>query len=440
MADITYIEARHTSTAGTLLVLAAGVTLFAVVVSVAQRGSGGRTPPPPPRTPESLSCPLVYAWDGSGWRLESGTFGGAVAPALARTELDVLDHVVTEDGFLRLKVANQLPETDHVDAIAVLAVDHDPDVAIAVGQDGRVHTVERLHAPFAAVDADGRDVLARVGARDDWGWESALRIRDTGTPRDLRDGIVLSFPREPGVTTARLVIDARATAWAAFMMTEYLEAHGHALDQWFTALAADPARAAAFRERMARDAFLRVSVLTAGGWQVRGLAWDAPPELVRRQAVPLDLTGVHGDSVRVRLDAPPSFWLIDHVAITYGADRDIAVQRLPPEPVRPADEFAVTLLAHADGRHLVLERGDEIELRFRPPGVTPGRARTYLVEATGWYRIHTSGTGSPQRALLERLDTEPDAIARLAIERMNDALAGLAADPASRSRSVPAPQ
>jgi len=37
------------------------------------------------------SCPFVYSWDGYGWRLDSGTFGGAITRGLAHTDLDNLD-------------------------------------------------------------------------------------------------------------------------------------------------------------------------------------------------------------------------------------------------------------------------------------------------------------------------------------------------------------
>src|SRR5947199_3187109 len=52
------------------------------------------------------SCPLVYSWDGHGWKLDSGTFGGAIVRSLARTDVDNLDFVRPEHGMIRLQLAN----------------------------------------------------------------------------------------------------------------------------------------------------------------------------------------------------------------------------------------------------------------------------------------------------------------------------------------------
>lgn len=64
---------------------------------------------------QTYSCPLVYSWDGQRWRLDSGTFGGAIMPALARTEVDNLLHAVPVGDSLRLRITNELNETDHLD-------------------------------------------------------------------------------------------------------------------------------------------------------------------------------------------------------------------------------------------------------------------------------------------------------------------------------------
>ena len=42
---------------------------------------------------------------------------------------------------MRLKLANQLNETDYVDALAVLAVDLDSGFTVAPDASGRLHTV-----------------------------------------------------------------------------------------------------------------------------------------------------------------------------------------------------------------------------------------------------------------------------------------------------------
>jgi hypothetical protein len=138
---------------------------------------------------EICSCPFVYSWDGKAWRLDSGTFGGAITRGAARTDVDNLIYATPTDGVLRLKLANELNETDYVDALSVLAVDHAGTVTVAPDGNGRLHTIGESTLPTRAVDFRGRDMLARIAAPDGVSWESAVTGRDTSRLEDVRDGL-----------------------------------------------------------------------------------------------------------------------------------------------------------------------------------------------------------------------------------------------------------
>src|SRR5262245_47893658 len=93
--QITKLEARRFSGTKTLfLVVGVGATVALVAAAIAldnwngplgdcctSGGSGDGT----------YSCPLIFSWDGKGWWLDSGTYAGAITPALARTDVDNLD-------------------------------------------------------------------------------------------------------------------------------------------------------------------------------------------------------------------------------------------------------------------------------------------------------------------------------------------------------------
>ena len=197
LSDIQQVEFRQLNAAKTTaLVLGLGLT-FAVIIAAASYDPGGGW------TSSGggdccASCPHVYSWDGSHWRLDSGTFGGAIARGLERTDVDNLDFAAPEDGVLRLRLANELQETDYVDALAVLAVDHAADVTVAPDGRGALHTLGALAAPLSARDFRGHDALARVRAADGWSWESNPSGRDTAVAADLRDGLELTFLRPAG--------------------------------------------------------------------------------------------------------------------------------------------------------------------------------------------------------------------------------------------------
>jgi hypothetical protein len=243
LPDVLQIKVRHFDAGKSLLAVAAvagAVTLVAVAAS-------DNPSPPPPSSGGGCgssgclySCPLVYSWDGHRYRLDSGTFGGAVVRALQRTDLDNLDYARADNGVLRLKVANELNETDHLDAIRVLAVDHARGVVVAPDAVGRVHAFRAPHPAIRAVDFRGRDVLARVSALDGRFWLSDPTNRDSARVADVRDGVELSFVRPAGAGQAHLVVDANDTQWATILVGQWIAAHGAGTEAWYDSLNADP--------------------------------------------------------------------------------------------------------------------------------------------------------------------------------------------------------
>lgn len=424
LEDVRQLEVRKTDALATVLLIAG---LGATAIAIAADRPEEPAPPPTTTYGTGTSCPLVYSWGGEAWRLDSGTFGGAFLLPLARTDVDNLAFARVPDGELRLKLANELAETDHVDALSVLAVDHEPGVLIAPDGAGTLHAFSALSKPLSAHDYRGRDALARVVEADGWSWESSPSRRDTAQVADLRDGLELVFARPNGAPAARLLLDGNNTPWSAYLIQEYVRLHGHQADAWYDSLNADPSRAARLGAKFAAEGFLTVSVWTADRWAPQGLIWEAGPEVAKRQALALDLSEVDGDVLRIRLESNPSFWLIDRVAIDYSREPSFSVRELQAQTASDAAGRDVrSLLGAADGEHYVLEPGDYAELEFRVPPVPDGLARSYVLRSSGWYRIHSPGIGEPDAHTLARIENEPLAIARLSVARLNDALVQLA--------------
>lgn len=423
--NVGLVEVSRPNPLGTIALVAAGIGIAGLIVAAASSQNGGGNsalPPPPP--PES--CPLVYSWDGETWRLDSGTFGGAITRGAARTDLDNLLYARPNDGRLRLKLANELAETDHVDALSVLVIDHDPEVTVAPDGAGKVHTLGPLQTPLFANDFRGRDVLARVDRLDDMNWESDPLGRDHEVAADVRAGLELTFMRPSGVDAGKLVVDGRNTSWAAYMLTEFVAAHGSATAAWYDSLDTQPQLMQQFGSVAARTGFLGVSVQTANGWEQQGYIWEAGPEIIKRQVFSLDLSRVGGDTVRVRLESAPSFWYIDQVAVDFAETRPFTTREINiANAIDHTGRDVRHLLAEIDGAEFVMETGDYAELDFDLPPVAPGKVRSFVLSSTGWYRVHTDETASPQVTLLADLLSDRDAASRIAVTRMNEALRAL---------------
>jgi len=432
LADVEGLEVERYSAGRTgLLIAAVGATALAVAAAVV--ANSAPEPPPPPANPcgvmgcGSISCPLVYSWDGARWRLDSGTFGGAITRGLQRTDVDNLDYATPRDGTLRLRVANELAETDYLDALTVLAVDADSGFAVAPDPRGGLHTLGALAAPVSAREFRGGDALARVRDADGWNWESGPSGRDTARAADLRDGLVLAFVRPNGAARGHLVLDGNSSSWSALLLEEFVRAHGSATQAWYDSLDVQPALARATGARLAREAFLAAALRTGETWTPLGIFWEAGPEVVKRQVLDLDLSGVVGDTVVVRLESAPSFWLVDRVALDFTADRPVVVHELPLVSAHDsAGRDVAPLLAAADDHYFIMANGDGAELLLRVPERPAGTSRTFLLRTTGWYRVDTPNVGVPNVAEIDALGRDPLAISRASVARFNAALVRLA--------------
>jgi len=424
LSDIRSVEVREFSSGRTvLLIVGLGLTIAAIALGI----EAGNELNDMSSMPQS-SCPLLYSWDGSAWRLDSGTYGGAIQQPLARTDVDNLEHATATDGLLKLRLTDEASETEFVDAVSVTAVDHAPNVQVAPDGRGILHAYEAPALPIRARDFGGRDATARVVALDGWSWESLLRQRDLNDPAELQDGLEVEFARPAGDGAACLVLDAHDTPWVANLVATYARAHGREEPAWQEDARAHPADARREMARLMADGMLEASIWTEGGWQRLGAFWEAGPEVVKRQVLPIDLTHAAGKTVRVRLSAIPSFWLIDQVALATLSSGSLTATELSLTSASDSTRHDLrTLLADVDGREYLMKTGSNAELKFRVPPVPQGKARTYLARTTGWYRIDCDTTRVPDRALLDRVALDTGSAAHISIEMMNAALRAMAA-------------
>ncbi len=375
------------------------------------------------------SCPLFYSFDGSRYVLDAEPLGGAIFAAAQRTDVARLDHLAEVGGRYRLQLRNEQQEIDHVDAVALRVVDHAQGVEIVPDAAGGHYAVRTAHAPLAgrAVSSSASDrregrVAALVAAADGDAWVSDWWGHDTAAERVPRDGVELDFSRPRSAASALLVARVGATAMAQRVLNDVLALHGRELGRFYASLEAEPSAREAFERAREREVLPTVRVFDGSGWRVAGQLRDLPSLVRREQALPLDLRGVTGDVVRIRIDGPPGLFEIDRAVVSYDAELAAVETRLGP--VRATEDSGrdvLSLLREADGRrHSLRPHLDGVTLEFEAPPRRTGLARSVLVEAAGYYNVIVRAEGEPQREAFERLLTEPGAVARFALDRMSE--------------------
>lgn len=366
------------------------------------------------------SCPFVYSWDGAQYVFDAEPYGGATTRGLERDDWAALERLRPVNGEYRLMVTNEVNETQYTNAMELLVVDHPAGVRVVPDEHGGLHTLAALQPPRAARDRDGRDLLRWLERTDRLIWEPAAVPDAAG---NLRQQVTLTFPKPAGATTAKLVANVATGLWGSHMIRAMLELWGRDVTAYYAALdGRQSARDSLLAWNLREELFaLKVSVEEPTGWQVRGILPGGGPFIAEDRVVPLDVSRVTGDSVRIRLNPPLGFWALNSFAMDFGASGAVRVDTLPLVEARDSAGSVRAELATADTSYYAMpNKGDHAYLTFRAPAERPGLERTVFLHSRGYYRLHLDAAGAADTAALRRITLEPGAVARLAVERFGE--------------------
>ncbi|MCG6872322.1 MAG: FG-GAP-like repeat-containing protein [Gammaproteobacteria bacterium] len=366
------------------------------------------------------SCPVLFAWDGEGYRFVSDILGvGGIGFLLAPghyAEPRPWEFLLLPDGLLQarggrylLKVSEPMEETAYLDSLRLHAFDLPagwqlvPDERMATGEPAPTgeplfyQTASELR-PRQATNDRGEDLLATLAHQDG-------RAAPPG-PRDPRflgrlaadHVLTLEFDRPLDAGAGRPVLVA--DGWVEYPYAQTL----------FAAWQAGAAYRPPTLQARGRD----------GEWRLVHAHFGYPAGMPRRMALPLDAlpagtTGlrllgnleIYWDRIRVvyaqtpptheeqvlapiRAEVRAAGYPLRHTGAQRRPDFDYA-RRAPVWDARylagdyTAFGEATALVTNTDDALAIIGSGEELHLEFSagtPPA--PGRQRHFVLEARGW--------------------------------------------------------
>jgi hypothetical protein len=366
----------------------------------------------------SGSCPRVYSFDGEGWQLDSGTYGSAFFEAQQQTDHDLLDRLVAIDGSYRLRLQNELDETEHVDALRLTVVDHPAGSEVVPAPDGELISFVSPRAPTEAVDLRAVDALEQITARDGHLWQSDLAGRDPSREEDTRDGLRMSFDKPPGARAMKLLLTGMSTRSASNIVAHVMALYGDELPALYDRLNGSAVARALLRRLIVEVGLLSVWVRTPSGWSQRGVFEAAGNEIAKSQALRIATDDILGDHVEVRIESAVGMWMVDQVAADFSPDVPLTVRRLAAGRAVAHDGRDVSaILARIDGQRLSSERGEWAELTFAaPPAPHQGLRRSIVIDTSGYDTLHVASAAEPDPAEAQALMLSPMATSRRVLE------------------------
>ena len=370
------------------------------------------------------SCPFIYSWDGEQWVFDAEPYGGATTKGLERADFSELENLVAVDGEYRLRITNEVNETQYTNLLELWAVHHPAGTRVVADEFGTLYTMREPVQVSSAVDASGKDLRPWLAATDNRVWEHEAVPTSTG---DLRQDLILTFPRPEGATEARLLANVATGGWGSHMIREFYEMRGTGLEAFYEGIdTSTRARQELLLWNFREELFtLQIQVEEPTGWQVRGLLPGGGPFIFEDRVVPLDISRVEGDEVRIRIRPPVGFWGLNSFQMDFGSDEPMQVEKLALTMARTSDgeDVLPSLRAVDDTYYAMPEPGNWAELRFSAVDPPAGLEQTFILSSQGYYRLHLSADQTPDLDAIREIETVPDAPVRKAVESYAAAMA-----------------
>jgi hypothetical protein len=274
-----------------------------------------------------------------------------------------------------------------------------------------------------AIDFSGVNVLDLVKAKDDRFWMSNPFGLDPESKAQARDGLILEFTRPKGAEFVKLAFNVQNTLWAAYLQSQILKLQGRELEKWYALMNSSVEAREALKKAMIREGMLLIKLWDGETWKTSGFVWEVGPSVAKGQVAWLDIHDIPGEVLRIQLESTAGFWMVNSVQADYTTDNNIPLHITELSPTQAIDHLGRDLqetLGAIDDRYYAMPTTDDwAELTFKAPAQKTEFDRSFVLKGTGYYTIHVSAEGEPQRDLIAKLMTEPGAFGQYTLRLLN---------------------
>jgi len=356
-----------------------------------------------PSPPPSECCPFIYSFDGQNYVFDAEPYGGALCQSLKRAEWCGLEHIEETNGYYKIFIANELDETQFTDELKLVVVDHARGSLVVPDASGKFHSIHNPISPLRAVDDKGNDIKELISKKDGVFWETEAEKKDPEKKEDLRDDLIIEFPKPKGVKRAKLFVNVSTSLWGAQVAKQFLKLHGNKINEWYQEINNfGPAYQNIINWFYNKELYLlKVWIKTDNGWKAKGMIFGGGPFISENKAYVLDISDVSDKTLKIKISPPATFWKIDQVAIDYSQDSVVNPQEISSiKAFTQNGQDVLASLIHNDNNYLVMpNKGDGAEVLFPAPSRDKNKERSVFVKAEN-LKLNYSKSSGPNQTLL----------------------------------------
>ncbi len=348
---------------------------------------------------KGTSCPFIYAFDGADYRFAGEIYSGAILPSLERHDWLPLPQLQPADGSYKIRITNEVREIQSTNLAGLEVVDHPLGTQVLLDKYGNCHTLRNLRKPLKAWSQGVPDLLPQLAEKD-----SLRYLGDAVTSKkQSRDELFLSFARPPDARQAKLVLAGKNTIWLDYTMAQFFDKFGDKYQQWYEKQKQAPPSGRA-NWSLQQGIPLSVYVRKGKKWEFADYFNLPGPMADREMVLQLDLSGLQGDTINLKLEWGTLFWDLDRVGLDCSANEILQRQTLAPAAAsdEKGRDIKAALTADDKDYYVMPETGNAAELTF---AAVPARAdcnRSFFLHAKGHYEVLRETSGAPDLAYLEK--------------------------------------
>ena len=367
------------------------------------------------------SCPFVYSFDGEKYVFDAEPLGGAVSKGLQMVDYSRLEHLKPVNGQYKLMFRNEMHETQYIDHIKLVAVDHDPGSEVINGIDGKYYQIDQRVSDGIFTDEKGRSLDLFLNKNDGLIWQTIMPGTGQSEFETDRHEVVMKFPVPEGVKSANLIFHGGTALWGSNMVREMLQLRGDKLDDWYSSINSFGSEYTKLIHFTLREELYVLNLYAQDGrdWRHMNYLGGGGPLITENRIIPLDLSWLHGDTLTLKINPPQGFWQIDYIALEY--ENTILTYLTELAMVQAVDQdgnnITDEMLDQDNEYHIMQEVGDWFEVEFNAPVSVDGKNRTVFLKTDGFYELHIDKTIPEQTQLVGEIMEIPGKIQKYSQKR-----------------------
>ncbi len=340
------------------------------------------------------SCPFVYVNYQDSYQFTGEMFAGAIYPSLERDDYMPLPRWQVTDGQYNLRISNELYERQYTNLANLVVVQHAENTKVLFDKKGNIQTITSPSPTSQALSGTSH-YEKEVAMKD-----SVAFLFDNPDQGNI-SSLVMSFSRPANATDGKLILNAKNSFWLDYTYGKLNEQFGTYYNTFAEKQRKEPVTKL-HQWGVDQSVPLSVYVHTKKGWKFIDYFNSIGPLASREIVMPLDLSEVEGQEVKVKLECGFMFWEVDYAAMDFSDNISVLAEIYTPSSAIDENGNDVSYqIAATDDKYLIQpDIGNVVTASYPAYKPVAGKSVSIFLQCRGYYEYIRDYKNTPNLPFL----------------------------------------